>query len=63
VLKVSTTSVSQTVANELVGFSTHRFRLAAVDWLVENNHPLSEFKTLAFRRLLAVANLEAEKAL
>ena len=63
VLKVSTTSVSQAVANELISFSTHRFRLAAVGWLVESNHPLSEFKTPAFRQLLAAANPEAEKAL
>lgn len=44
--------VSQAVANELSGFSIHRFRLAAVGWLVENNHPLSEFELPAFGNLL-----------
>jgi hypothetical protein len=55
--------VSQKVANELAGFNTQRFRLAAVSWLVENNHPLSEFETPAFRRLLEAANPLAERAL
>jgi hypothetical protein len=55
--------VSQKVANELAGFNTQRFRLAAVSWLVENNHPLSEFETPAFRRLLEASNLLAERAL
>lgn len=56
-------AVSQGLANELSGFSTQTFRLAAVSWLVENNHPLSEFKTPAFRQLIAHANPEAEQAL
>ncbi|KAI1567826.1 Dimer-Tnp-hAT domain containing protein, partial [Pyrenophora tritici-repentis] len=43
--------------------SQKRFRLAAVSWLVENNHPLSEFETPAFRRLLEAANPLAERAL
>ncbi|KAI1684529.1 hypothetical protein KJE20_04813 [Pyrenophora tritici-repentis] len=37
-----------------------RFRLAAVGWLVKKNHPLSEFESPAFQRLLAIANLEAD---
>jgi hypothetical protein len=55
--------VSQAVANELSGFNTQRFRLAAVSWLVKNNHPLSEFESPAFRQLIAMANPEAESAL
>ncbi|KAK1917077.1 hypothetical protein P3342_001659 [Pyrenophora teres f. teres] len=45
------------------GFSKQRFRFAAVDWLVANNHPISEFETPAFRRLIAIANPLAEAAL
>jgi hypothetical protein len=63
VLKDGKICVSQAVANEFSGFNTQRFRLAAVGWLVENNHPLSEFKSLAFRRLIAMASPEAEAAL
>jgi hypothetical protein len=63
VLKDGKIRVSQAVANKLSGFNTQRFRLAAVGWLVENNHPLSEFKSLAFRRLIAMASPEAEAAL
>jgi hypothetical protein len=62
-LKDGKLRVSQAVANELSGFNTQRFRHAAVGWLVENNHPLSEFKSLAFRRLTAMASPEAEAAL
>jgi hypothetical protein len=63
VLKDGKLRVSQAVANEFSGFNTQRFRLAAVGWLVENNHPLSEFKSPAFRRLIAMASSEAEAAL
>jgi hypothetical protein len=63
VLKDSKIRVSQVVANELAGFNTQRFRLAAVGWLVENNYPLSEFTAPAFRRMIAMANPEAEAAL
>jgi hypothetical protein len=63
VLKDGKICVSQAVANEFSGFNTQRFRLAAVGWLVENNHLLSEFKLLAFRRLIAMASPEAEAAL
>lgn len=55
--------VSQTVANKLSSFSIHRFRLAAVEWLIENNHPLSEFEKPAFRHLIKLANPLAEQAL
>jgi hypothetical protein len=40
--------ISQAVANQINGFSKQRFRFAAVDWLVANNHPISEFETPAF---------------
>lgn len=53
----------QQVANELGNFNIQRFRLAAVGWLVDNNHPLSEFKEPAFRDMIAMANPEAEAAL
>ena len=55
--------VSQEVANELSGFNTHRFRLAVVSWLVDNNYLVSKFETPAFRKMIALANLEAEAAL
>jgi hypothetical protein len=59
-LKDGNNSMSKKVANKLAGFNTQRFRLAAVSWLVENNHPLSEFETPAFQRLLEAANPLAE---
>jgi hypothetical protein len=62
-LKDGKLPVLQAVANEFSSFNTQRFRLAAVGWLVENNHPLSKFKSLAFRQLIAIASLEAEAAL
>jgi hypothetical protein len=55
--------VPQEVANELSNFNIQRFRLAAVGWLVDNNHPLSEFEKPAFRDMIATANPEAEAAL
>lgn len=63
ILKDSTISVLQSLANELAGFSTQHFILSAVSWLVENNHPLSEFESPSFRQLIAAANPEAEAAL
>jgi hypothetical protein len=62
-LKDSKIRVLQVVANELAGFNTQRFRLAAVGWLVENNYSLSEFTAPAFRCMIAMANPEAEAAL
>jgi hypothetical protein len=56
-------AVSQAVANELSNFSIQRFRLAAVGWLVDNNHPISEFEKPAFRSMIAAANPQAEAAL
>jgi len=49
-------TVSQAIANELSNFNIQRFRLAAVGWLVDNNHPLSEFEKPAFRDMIAAAN-------
>jgi hypothetical protein len=46
VLKESKLQVSQAVANEFSGFNTQRFKLAAVGWLIKNNHPLSECNLL-----------------
>jgi hypothetical protein len=63
VLKDGKITVAQATANELSGFNTTRFRLVAVTWLVDNNHPLSEFKRPSFRTMLAMANPEAEAAL
>jgi hypothetical protein len=62
-LKQNSGKVLQTAANELLGFNTQRFQMAAVSWLVENNHPLSEFENPAFRRLITAANPQAEAAL
>jgi hypothetical protein len=47
-LKKGKLPISQAVANKLGGFNIERFRLVAVEWLVENNHPLSEFRSLGF---------------
>ncbi|KAF1965188.1 hypothetical protein BU23DRAFT_593786 [Bimuria novae-zelandiae CBS 107.79] len=55
--------ISQAVANQISGFSNQRSRYAVVEWLVANNHPISELETPAFRRLVAIANPLAEKAL
>lgn len=48
-------SISQDIANKLGCVKTHSFWLAAVSWLVQNNHPLREFETPAFLQLLAAA--------
>jgi hypothetical protein len=63
IIKNGKIKVIQAVANELSGFDCQDFRVAAVSWLVENNHPLREFETPAFRAMLKAANLEAAKAL
>ena len=56
-------AVSQEVANELGNFDVQGFRLAAVMWLVENNHPIHEFESESFRKMLRFANPAAEEAL
>jgi hypothetical protein len=63
ILKATTVKVSQSLANELRGFNCQAFRHAAVAWLVDGNHPLSEFEKPAFRQMLEAANLEAAAAL
>jgi hypothetical protein len=55
--------VSQRVANAMGGFNVQRFRLAAVLWLVDNNYPLREFETPAFRAMIEFTNPEAAAAL
>jgi hypothetical protein len=52
--------ISQEAANEMEGFNVQGFRTRAVHWLLENNHPLREFETPAFRELIAFANPLAE---
>lgn len=63
IIKNGKIKVTQAVANELSGFDCQDFRVAAVSWLVENNHPLREFETPAFRAMLRAANPEAARAL
>jgi hypothetical protein len=63
VLMAGSKPISQAVANKLSSFYIYRFRLAAVRWLIKNNHPLSEFEKLAFRRLICLANPLAKDAL
>jgi hypothetical protein len=55
--------IAQEVANELGNFDVQAFQYAAVTWLVENNHPLCEFETSSFRRMIEFANPEAADAL
>jgi hypothetical protein len=63
ITKHGRSEVTQDLANELAGFNCQEFCLAAVDWLVKNNHPLSKFMTPPFCRMLEVANPEATAAL
>jgi hypothetical protein len=55
--------ISQAVVNAVGNFDVHDFRTAVVQWLVNNNHPLRELKTTAFRTMIEHANPEAERAL
>jgi hypothetical protein len=55
--------VSQSAANELGNFDIQAFRIAAVNWLVDNNVALRQFEDSAFRTMIQFANPEAEKAL
>ena len=52
-------SISQEAANEFGNFSIQGFQLAAIAWLVDNNHSLYEFKMPAFRAMIEFANPEA----
>lgn len=63
-IQMSGIEVPQAAANELnSAFSVTRFRQAYTDWIIDNNHPLSELETPAFRHLIQVANPLAEEAL
>jgi hypothetical protein len=55
--------ISQAVVNAIGNFNVHAFRTAVVQWLVDNNHPLRELETTAFRTMIEHANPEAERAL
>lgn len=55
--------VPQDVANKLGSFDQQRFRLAAVTWLVDNNHPLRELTSPSFREMIELANPAAAAAL
>jgi hypothetical protein len=44
-------------------FDVQEFWQAAALWLVDNNRPLREFETLAFRKMIRLANPEAEALL
>jgi hypothetical protein len=56
-------AISQELVNELGNFDVQAFRYAAVTWLIENNHPLCEVETPAFRSIIGFASPEAESAL
>jgi hypothetical protein len=62
-LLASGVEVGQAAANAMGNFNVQRFRLAAVLWLVDNNHLLREFENSAFRTMIEFANPEAEVAL
>lgn len=49
--------------NKFGNFDIQGFRQAAVLWLVDNNHPLCEFESPAFRTMIRFSNPEAEAAL
>ncbi|KAI1560945.1 hypothetical protein PtrEW13061_012239, partial [Pyrenophora tritici-repentis] len=53
----------QTTLKIMTKGGVDRFRYAAVTWLVDNNHPLREFETPAFRQMIEFANPEAADAL
>ena len=46
-----------------MAISTHRALGKLLYWLVENNRPLREFETPAFREMIRFANPMAEAAL
>jgi hypothetical protein len=55
--------LTQDLANSMGNFDVHGFQYTAVTWLVNNNHPLREFETPAFKEMIAYANPEAAEAL
>jgi hypothetical protein len=55
--------VEQHVANTMGNFNTHKFRLATVLCLVDNNLPMELLSKPSFREMISFANPEAEAAL
>jgi hypothetical protein len=55
--------VSQETANEIGHFDVQSFQIKAVIWLLQNNHPLREFETPAFKEMIAAVNPEAAAAI
>ena len=55
--------VTQAVSNALGNFNVQQFRLSAIEWLVNNNHPLREFETPTFQAIVRFSNPEAADAL
>jgi hypothetical protein len=55
--------VPQDVANAIGSFDQQQFQIAAVVWLVENNHPIREFILPLFREMIELANPAANDAL
>jgi hypothetical protein len=55
--------VPQEVVTALGSFNQQRFRVAAVMWLVEGNHPLRELRSPSFQEIIALANPAAAEAL
>jgi hypothetical protein len=49
-------AVSQEVANAMGSFDHQQFRVTAVMWLVENNHPICKFVSPLFRVMIELAN-------
>jgi hypothetical protein len=55
--------VPQEVVTALGSFGQQRFRMAAVMWLVEGNHPLRELGSLSFQEMIPLANPASAEAL
>jgi hypothetical protein len=55
--------VPQEVVTAMGSFDQQRFRMAAVMWLVEGNHPLRELGSPYFREMIELANPAAVEAL
>jgi hypothetical protein len=56
-------TVEQHVANAIGNFNTHKFQLATVLCLVNNNLPIELLSKPSFRKIISFANPEAEAAL
>lgn len=55
--------IGQDAANALGNFDVQGLRMEFMLWIVDNNHPLRELETPAFRSLVRRINPEAERAL